>query len=337
MNDTLGFLVRHGPAVLFAAVFIEQIGVPIPAAPLLLATGALVVAGKMSWVTALSAAVVGSLVADSIWFYIGRRSGKRVLRLLCRISLEPDSCVNRTQDVFTRYGMPGVIVAKFLFGVSTLVPALAGGSGVRAPRFFFFDGIASALYGGSLLLGGVLFSNQLEQLLAVLSSLGSGALALVASLVALFIGYKYFQRQRLLRELRMARITVDELHRKQEAGENPFILDLRASSELDQDPSIICGALHMSINEVEDRQQEIPRDREIVLYGSSPNDAGAAHIARLLHRRGFARVRPLLGGFDAWRERNYPTELRTVVEISQSIERNLPAGVAAGAEGQTDP
>src|SRR5438045_2040693 len=189
MNDTLGSLVRHGPAVLFAAVFIEQIGVPIPPKPLLLATGALVVAGKMSWVTALSAAVVGSLVADSIWFYIGRRSGKRVLRLLCRISLEPDSCVNRTQDVFTRYGMPGVIMAKFLFGVSTLVPALAGGSGVRAPRFFFFfDGIASALYGGSLLLGGALFSKQLEQLLAVLSSLGSGALALVASLVALFIG-----------------------------------------------------------------------------------------------------------------------------------------------------
>ena len=193
---------RHGPAVLFAAVFIEQIGVPIPAAPLLLATGALVVAGKMSWVMALSAAVVGSLVADSIWFYIGRRSGKRVLRLLCRISLEPDSCVNRTQDVFTRYGMRGVIVAKFLFGVSTLVPALAGGSGVRAPRFFFFDGIASALYGGSLLLGGVLFSKQLEQLLAVLSSLGSGTLALVAILVALFIGYKYFQRRRLLRELK---------------------------------------------------------------------------------------------------------------------------------------
>jgi membrane protein DedA with SNARE-associated domain len=103
MNDTLGFLVRHGPATLFAAVFIEQIGLPIPAAPVFLTAGALVVADQMSWITALTAVVVGSLVADAIWFYFGRRSGKRFLRLLCRTSLLRDSCVRRTQRFFTRY------------------------------------------------------------------------------------------------------------------------------------------------------------------------------------------------------------------------------------------
>jgi membrane protein DedA with SNARE-associated domain len=247
MNDTIGFLVRHGVAVLFAAVFIEQLGLPIPAAPVLLAAGSLVVTGKMSWMTALSAAVVGSLAADSIWFYFGRRSGNRVSRLLCRILREPESCVRRTRDVFTRHGMRRVVVAKFLPGLSTVVPALAGSSGLRAPRFFFFDGIASVLYGGTFLLAGVLFSKQLEQVLAVLSSLGSGALALVAGLVALFIGYKYFRRQRLLREQRTAWTTVDELHHKQEAGENPLILDLQAPSERDQGASIILGALHMTM------------------------------------------------------------------------------------------
>src|SRR5437879_2812656 len=275
MNETLEFLVRHGAAVVFAAVFVEQVGVPLPAAPWLLAAGALIGAGKMNWPLAVAAALFGSLLADLIWFYLGRSYGTRVLNLLCRISLEPDSCVRRTQDVFTKYGMKGVIAAKFIPGLSTLAPPMAGSSGVGAPRFFLFDGAGSLLYGGGFILVGVLFSRQLEAVLEALASLGGSALAVVAGLAALYIGYKYFQRYRLLRELRMARITVDELHQKQEAGENPLILDLRASSELDQDPSIIRGALHMTINEVENLQQEIPRDREIIPYCSCPNEAGA--------------------------------------------------------------
>src|SRR5438105_4567428 len=250
MNETLEFLVRHGMAVLFAAVFIEQIGVPLPAAPWLLAAGALAGTGKMNWAGALGAAAFGSLLADLIWFYLGRHYGNRVLNLLCRISLVPDSCVRRTQDVFTRYGMRGVVVAKFIPGLSTLAPPLAGSSGVSAPRFFTFDSVGSLLYAGGLILVGVLFSRQLEQVLAAFASLGGGALGIVAGLLALYIGYKYFQRYRLLRELRMARITVDELHQKQESGENLVIVDLRPQSELDQDPSRIRGALHMTLDEV---------------------------------------------------------------------------------------
>src|SRR6266568_1877661 len=212
MNEVLDFLVRHGAAVLFAVVFIEQMGVPLPATPWLLAAGALAGAGKMNWVVALAAAAFGSVVADFIWFYLGRHYGNRVLNLLCRISLEPDSCVRRTQDVFTRYGMRGVVAAKFIPGLSTLAPPLAGISGIGAPRFFFFDGVGSLLYAGCFILVGVLFSHQLEQVIAALASLGSGALGVIAGLAALYIGYKYFQRRRLLNELKTARITVDELH-----------------------------------------------------------------------------------------------------------------------------
>lgn len=249
MNETLEFLVRHGAAVLFAAVLVEQMGVPLPAAPWLLAAGALAVTGKMNWFVALCAATLGSVVADVIWFYLGRYGGYRVLSFLCRISLEPDSCVRRTQDVFTRYGMRGVIAAKFIPGLSTLAPPLAGSSGVSAPRFFFFDTLGYLLYAGCFILLGVLFSHQLEQIINALTSLGSGALAVIVGLAALYIGYKFFQRYRLLRELRMARITVDELHQKQEAGENPVILDLRSRVELEQNPSLIPGALHMTMDE----------------------------------------------------------------------------------------
>src|SRR5438874_5557147 len=189
MNETLEFLVRHGAAVLFAAVFVEQMGVPLPAAPWLLTAGALAATGRISWFVALSAATVGSLLADLIWFYLGRYGGQRMLNLLCRISLEPDSCVRRTQDLFTRYGMRGVVAAKFIPGLSTLVPPLAGNSGVSAPRFFFFDGLGSLLYAGCFIVLGVLFSHQLEQVIVALASLGRSALGLVVGLVALYIGF----------------------------------------------------------------------------------------------------------------------------------------------------
>src|SRR5437867_1052364 len=186
MNETLEFLVRHGAAVLSAAVFVEQMGVPLPAAPWLLAAGALAATGELNWLVALSAATFGSILADLIWFYLGRYRGQHVLGFLCRISLEPDSCVRRTQDVFTRYGMRGVIAAKFIPGLSTLAPPLAGSSGVRASRFFFFDGLGSLLYAGCFILLGVLFSQQLEQIIDALATLGGSALALVVGLAGLY-------------------------------------------------------------------------------------------------------------------------------------------------------
>ncbi len=312
MTETLGFLVRHGPSVLFAAVFVEQLGIPLPAAPWLLAAGALAGTGKINWFTALIAATFGSLLADVIWFYLGRFGGHRVLDLLCRIALEPDSCVRRTQDVFTRYGMRGVVAAKFIPGLSTLAPPLAGISGMGAPRFFLFDGVGSLLYAGCFILVGILFRHQLEQVIAALASLGSGALGVIAGLAALYIGYKYFQRRRLLNELKTARITVDELHQMVKTGQNPIILDLRSRGELERDPSLIRGARHMTMEEVQLRQHEIPRDRDIILYCSCPNEASSARMALLLHRNGIVRVRPLLGGIDAWRQRDYPMDQPSV-------------------------
>ena len=316
MNGTLEFLVRHGAAILFAAVFVEQMGLPLPAAPWLLAAGALVGTHKMNWLGALLAAAIGSLLADVVWFYLGRFYGSRILKLLCRISLEPDSCVRRTQNVFTRYGMKGVIAAKFIPGLGTLVPPLAGSSGASAPRFIFYDGVGSLLYVGGFMLVGILFRHQLDQIIAALASIGGDALFVLAGLAAVYIGFKYFQRHRLLKELRMSRITVDELHQKQEAGEQPIILDLRSGEELEQDPAMIRGARHTTVDEMERREREIPRDRDIILYCSCPNEVSSARLALQLRRKGITRVRPLLGGIDAWRERNYPTELRAVGMMS---------------------
>ena len=306
MTETSQFLVNHGAPIVFAAVFLEQMGLPLPAVPLLLAAGALSATGKFSPLLGLGVAVLACLIADTFWFYLGRYRGHRVLGVLCRISLEPDSCVRRTQNVFTRYGLRGVVVTKFVPGLSTVAPPLAGMSGVSLGRFLLADGLGSFLYGGSFLFLGYLFSNQIQQLTAAVASMGGSVLGVAIGLVALYIGFKFWQRQRILRELRMAKITVAELRQKQYVGEDVVIIDLRPAAELDLDPSLIPGAIHLAVEEVEHRHHEIPRDREVVVYCSCPNEVSSARVALLLHRKGITRVRPLLGGIDAWRDQNYP-------------------------------
>jgi membrane protein DedA with SNARE-associated domain/rhodanese-related sulfurtransferase len=308
MNETTQFLVRHGPLLVFAAVFLDQMGLPLPAVPWLLAAGALSATGKFSLLLWLGITVLASLIADLFWFYLGRHRGHRVLGLLCRISLEPDSCVRRTQNMYTRYGLRGVVVAKFLPGLSTVVPPLAGMAGVKVSRFVLADGLGALLYGGCFILLGYVFSNQIEQIAAALASIGGSAVGLVIGLGMLYIGFKYWQRRRILAELRMARISVAELRRKQDAGEQVVLIDLRPAAELTLDPYLIPGSVHLAVDEVEQRHQEIPRDREVIVYCACPNEESSARVALLLHRRGITRVRPLLGGIDAWRELNYPLE-----------------------------
>jgi membrane protein DedA with SNARE-associated domain/rhodanese-related sulfurtransferase len=313
LNQTTQFLIHHGLPLVFAAVFVEQMGLPLPALPWLLAAGALSATGEFNLPLGLAATVFACLIADGIWFYLGRHRGNQVLSLLCRISLEPDTCVRRTQDVFSKYGLRGVLLSKFLPGLSTVAPPLAGMSGISVGRFLFVDGVGSLLYAGCLLGFGFVFSHQIDQIGAAIARIGGSALSLVVGLVVLYVAYKYFQRRRLLRQLRTARITVDELHHKLDAGEAPLIIDLRSSAAVEQDPVLIQGAIHLSMDDIEKRAHEFPHDRDIVVYCSCPNEVSSARVALRLQRRGFSRVRPLLGGIDAWRELNYPTEAKVAV------------------------
>ena len=330
MSQILSLLVRHGGLVLFAVVFLEQLGLPLPALPWMLAAGTLVASGQISPLPALACILLACLIADALWFGLGLRGGPRVLRMLCRISLQPDSCVRRTQDLFDQYGMQGVVAAKFLPGLSTLIPPLAGMSGVRLRQFLLFDAVGSLLYGGGFLLLGAVLRHQLDRVLAALVSLGNGGLVAVAGLVAVYVGFKYLQRRRLLRQLRVARITVGELRRRQAAGEELILLDLRARAELDRDPSLIPGARHMTLDELERCEPDLPRDRDVILYCSCPNEVSSARMAFRLRRKGIIRVRPLLGGIDAWREQHYPT-LRWSAPAAPVPQPAVLGGSAAAA------
>jgi membrane protein DedA with SNARE-associated domain/rhodanese-related sulfurtransferase len=308
MDDVTQFLIRYSSLVLFAAVFVDQVGLPIPAFPVLLAAGALAGAGQMNLGMAVGLGVAASLVGDFIWYYLGLYRGRHVLNLLCRISFEPDSCVRRTENFFGRHGMRSLVLAKFIPAVSTVTPALAGLFNVSIGRFLFYDGLGALLWTAAFIALGYLFSGQLEQIAAQAARFGGSLVVLIVGALALYISYKYINRQLILRKLRIARITADELKRMMDNGHEMMIVDLRQPLDIQTDPYTIPGALRMAMEELEQRHHEIPRDRDVILYCACPNEATAARTALLLKKNGITRVRPLAGGVEAWRERNFPLQ-----------------------------
>lgn len=195
MNDIPQFLTSHGGPVLFAIVFAEQAGLPLPSAPWLLAAGAMSASGELSPGLAIGVTAVAALMADSFWFYIGRRGGQRVPHLFCRLSLSCNSCIGRTKGLIERHGLEALIAAKFLPGLGAVMPPLAGALGMRTSRFLLFDGLGSLLYASSYIAVGFLFHNQLRQALAVLNEVGLSALVLAVVLVSGYIAFKFVRRR----------------------------------------------------------------------------------------------------------------------------------------------
>lgn len=266
MHRAFEFLIHHGYVVLLVWVFAEQVGIPIPAMPLLLAAGALAGTGHLSFFPSVFFAVLGAVAADTIWFHLGRRKGIRILQLLCRISLEPDSCVRRTEGIFSKQGARSLLVAKFIPGLGIVTPPLAGIFHMRLRRFLLFDALGSLFWASAFTGLGYVFSGQIELVADRLASLGGWLVVLLVGALAAYIAYKFIARQRFLRELRIARITVDELKEKIDSGEDLVIVDLRHSLDFEAEPGTIPGAMHLDAKELEEKNDRLPRDREVILY-----------------------------------------------------------------------
>jgi len=255
---------RHGYALLFFWVLAEQGALPIPSAPLLIAVGALIRTGSLHPAAAMACCLAGALAADIVWFHFGRTRGKRVLRFICRVSLEPDSCVRQTETAFLKYGLKTLLIAKFVPGLNAVAAPLAGDSGVGVARFLAIDSLGIVMWSGAYLAVGYLFSDQIEDALRYAQQLGSGVLILLAGLFAAWLLWKVVQRRRFLRKLEAARITPEELWNRMGSGENLYIVDLRTT--LDNDWPSIPGAIRLSFEDLTSSSKQIPRDREIILY-----------------------------------------------------------------------
>lgn len=265
MSETLQFLTQHGYLILFTFVFFEQAGLPVASAAALLGAGALAADGRFSFGLALLVTLCACLPADTAWYELGRRGGYKVLNLICRISLEPDTCVERTTGSFRRHGMSTLVVAKFVPGLNAVATPMAGLMKMSLARFLLLDTLGAALWAGVYLALGVIFRRELEDIAAVLARTGSLVATLIGAIAA-YLAWKWIARRRYLRQLRMARISPEELWRRMENREPVTIMDLRHASEIDSDGSTLPGALRFAPEELEAKQRDIPRDRDIVLF-----------------------------------------------------------------------
>ncbi len=268
VDDILQLLEQHGLAVIFVMVLGEQLGLPVPASPVLIAGGALAGASRFSSTAAILVASLASLIADFAWYKLGARRGPAILNLLCRISLEPDSCVSSAKTWFARLGARALLFAKYVPGFSTAAPPMAGVTGMPVWRFLLFDAAGSVVWSAGFVLTGVVFRRQLREAIDWVAHFGSIALAVAVALLAFYVALKFYQRRRFILSLRSARITPQELADQIATGQPLWIIDLRHEVELGKPPSGIAGAVWYSRSELDERHVEIPRDRDIILYCS---------------------------------------------------------------------
>lgn len=319
MQEIIQYITQYGYLIIFFGVLGEQLGVPLPAMLLLIVGGALSGLGELNLALVFFITVVAALIGDTVWFNIGRRRGFQVLGFLCRISLEPDSCVSGAKGIFLRNGARSLLIAKFVPGFSTFAPPLAGATGMPLARFLIFDALGSLIWVGTFAGLGYVFSERLEQLVNYATNFGWWFGAVVVGGLVAYIAWKFIARQKLLRGLRVARIAPEELKELLDAGDEVLIVDLRDALDFDSHPHLILNAVRIPPDELEARHEELPRDRDLILYCTCPNEITSARTALRLHRRGLTRVRPLHGGLEGWRRLKFPLHSgeREKIEIAE--------------------
>jgi membrane protein DedA with SNARE-associated domain len=266
MRELVHLLEHYGVALIFLNVFLEQIGLPIPAVPALIVEGAMTSDGRFHVASIFPAAIAASLLADAIWFVLGRRLGHRVLRILCRISLSPDSCVRQTESFFGRWGMTSLLFAKFVPGFSTVAPPLAGASKrSNTAVFLFFDATGGAIWAGAAIAIGRVFHRQIGRLLEFLQNFGFWAVLLVAFLVLLFILVKWNERRRFYQQLRMARIGPDALNAMMQE-KDVVVIDARSSHARQAHGYQIPGAITVTPELIGQQLARLHGAEEIVVY-----------------------------------------------------------------------
>ena len=307
MQDLVSLIEQHGLVVVFLNVLLCQSGLPVPAYPTLMTAAALVTQSRYQIPAIILAGVAGSFIPDLALYWSGGRYGRRILGLLCRISLSPDVCVRQTETAFAKLGPWSLLFAKFVPGLSSLSVAMAGVTKLPLPAFLLLNGIGALLFVGVPVALGRIFQREISDLLATLARVGVWGVAILLAALAVYLLARWWRRQAFIRRLRMARITVDELRRLIDEGPPPLILDVRAKIARAED-GIIPGAVPAHPKDIDPVVMAYAHDREIVIYCACPNEATAATAAMHLRRAGFTQIRPLLGGITAWVAAGYPVE-----------------------------
>lgn len=330
MPIAIVFFVHYAYLIIFLWVLLEQVGLPVPSIPVLLAAGTLTATHQLSHPLVLLTVLVACLLSDSLWFFLGRRYGTSVLKLLCRLSFEASTCVSKTEGYFSRRGTATLLFSKFVPGLSTVAPPIAGQIGVSYGRFFFWDLLGSIIWGETFILSGRFFGDLAKKSAPFLSWLGHFAFFIFIVMVLGFLAHRIWKQRRFLQQVRELRLEPAELKSMIDAAAAsgntpPFIVDLRHPLDYLPDPRVLPGALRIGPNEIRQHSEIIPRDRDVILYCTCPSEETSAKLALQLHKMGIYRVRPLRGGFDGWKHAGYPlvdyvTDAPTTGNVVEKIQ-----------------
>src|ERR1700727_1598582 len=332
MPIALVFFVHYAYLIIFLWVLVEQVGIPIPSIPVLLTAGTLSATHRIHQHYIVLAVLSACLVADTIWFSLGRRYGNSVLKLLCRLSFEASTCVSKTEGYFTRRGAVTLLFAKFVPGLSTVAAPIAGQTGMSYPRFLAWDMAGTLIWGETFILAGRFFGDLAKKSAPFFAWLGHFAIFIFAAMVLGFLAHRIWKQRKFLQQVRELRLEPSELKEMLDiAAKNgtppPFIVDLRHPLDHLPDPRVLPGALRIGPNELKQHSEIIPRDRDVILYCTCPSEETSAKLALQLHKLGIYRVRPLRGGFEGWKQAgsplvDYVTDTPTAAVVEQILPSN---------------
>jgi membrane protein DedA with SNARE-associated domain/rhodanese-related sulfurtransferase len=308
MPIAVDFFLHYVYIILFLWVLAEQLGVPIPSTPLLLTAGTLTGTHKAHLALVLLVVVAACAVSDSIWYFLGKKYGGAVVKLLCRMSMESATCVRKTTNIFTQHGSKALLIAKFIPGLATVAAPIAGQTAMPYPTFLAYDLAGALIYALTLTLAGRFFGDALEKDPHAMRVIGHFAGLLFVLLLIGFFLYRVLKQQAFLKSVRGAKIEPDELKSMLDNGQKVYIVDLRHPLDYLPDPRVLPGAVRFSATTIASHKEELPRDRDVVLYCTCPSEATSGKVALQLRKLGVYRVRPLRGGFDEWKKLGYPLE-----------------------------
>ena len=335
MPIALVFFVHYAYLIILLWVLVEQVGIPIPSVPVLLTAGTLSATHRVSWLGITGAMLLGCIIADTIWFALGRRYGNSVLKLLCRFSFEASTCVSKTENYFSRRGAVTLLFAKFVPGLSTVAAPIAGQTGMSLPRFLAWDLAGSFIWGETFILAGRFFGDLAKKSAPFFAWLGHFAILIFVLMVLGFLAHRIWKQRKFLQQVRELRLEPSELKTMLDYAETnhtppPFIVDLRHPLDYLPDPRVLPGALRIGPNELKQHSEIIPRDRDVILYCTCPSEETSARLALQLHKMGVYRVRPLRGGFDGWKQAGYPlVDYVTDTPTSTVVQQILPANTGS--------
>jgi membrane protein DedA with SNARE-associated domain/rhodanese-related sulfurtransferase len=301
MNFLITMIQQYGVGFVFVNVLALQAGLPVPAYPALLVAGAYAAMGGRPLWQLIAVGVAAALVADTGWYLAGRKFGLRIIAILCRVSLSPDSCVRQTESIFQRFGATSMLFAKFVPGFASVATALAGAMRLRYVVFVLFDAVGAGLWVGMGVGLGYVFRDAIADVMQTLSSLGQYGLMLVVAGFAVWIATKWWRRRMFIKQLRMDRVSVDELRTLIDESKVEAIVDVR-SPLMQASTGRIPGARTIDMRKIAEGFEGVAVDGEVVVYCACPNEATAVKVAQALRKVGFKRIRPLHGGIDAWIE-----------------------------------